>query len=536
MELPKLRFFWEYPEYWAEKDPEFPSIRFGKRTITVKELNEKTDQLAKAFLDMGVKKGDRVVTVLPTIPEFIFTLIAASKIGAITVPMDVNYKRADFQRLIPHSEPKVVITVKKFGENRIADTLQELSPQFGDVQYVLVEKSDFGTPFEDLMKKEYDLGDELRAAKESQDENDAILIVWTGGTTGAPKAVILSHKNVVTMCYVEYENLTELLATKGVTGRLKSLVNLPVSHVGGTVELIGTGIVGGFEMFVQDHWSPWPSLTAIKKNSIPWMGGVPTMFKIFLSLPDLDDYKPKRHLKLVILSGEKVSLGLLEGIRDRICDTIVIGYGSTEAGAEVTFTDPEDALKKIAGGYVGKALPDMEIVIADEEGNRLPPGKVGEILVRGPLTSRGYFKMPKEDEAGFSPDGYCKTGDLGYLDEDGGLYITGRLKEIIRVGSYTVLPAEIEEIVLKHPKVAIAAALGAPDEKYGEVVWLVVGPELGQTVDEEEILEMCKKELAQYKVPKKIIIYNLDPADLPVTRVGKVDRVRLKKELLPPSE
>ena len=145
--------------------------------------------------------------------------------------------------------------------------------------------------------------------------------------------------------------------------------------------------------------------------------------------------------------------------------------------------------------------------------------------------------MPEEDKAGFTSDGYCKTGDLGYLDEGGGLYITGRIKEIMRVGAYTVLPAEIEELVISHPKVAIAAALGAPDEIHGEVVWLVIGPELGQNFDDsdkEEIMKICEDNLAKFKVPKKIIVYPLDPNDLPITRIGKVDRVRLKKELLPP--
>lgn len=146
--------------------------------------------------------------------------------------------------------------------------------------------------------------------------------------------------------------------------------------------------------------------------------------------------------------------------------------------------------------------------------------------------------MPKQNKVGFTSDGYCKTGDLGYLDKEGGLYITGRIKHIIRVGSYTVLPGEIEELVLKHPKVAIAAALGAPDEIYGEVIWLVVIPELGQDIgekDKNEILKTCENNLAKFKVPKKIIVYPLDPDNLPITRIGKVDRVRLKKELIPHS-
>jgi acyl-CoA synthetase (AMP-forming)/AMP-acid ligase II len=541
MELPKLKLFWEYPEYWAEKEPDFPSIRFGKKTvITAKELNEKSDRLAMAFLDLGVKKGDTVVTVLPTIPEYIITFIAASKIGAITIPMDKEYKKADFKLLIPHSNPKVIITIDKWQKNKIADNLKDLSNEFGAIHYIMVGKHDLGILFEEIMAKEYELNEELKAAKKYQDPNDCTLVVWTGGTTGFPKAVELSHINIIEMCLIEYNTLMEFFIDRGFLKEdehPKWLINLPVSHVGGTVELLGTGIIGGAENIVQASWSPWDSLKAMQKYDLNVFGGVPTMFKIYLSLPDLDTYEPKKYLKLAILSGEKVPFELLKGIHERLCENIIVGYGSTEAGAEVTFTEPGDEFEKIAKGYVGKPLPGMHIKIVDETGKELLAGEIGEVLAKGPLTSKSYYKMPEEDKAGFTIDGYCKTGDLGYLDDEGGLYITGRIKEIMRVGAYTVLPGEIEELVIKHPKVAIAAALGAPDEIHGEVVWLVIGPELGQKFDDTdkaEIMKMCEENLAKFKVPKKIIVYPLDPNDLPITRIGKVDRVRLKKELLPP--
>lgn len=538
MEIPKLKLFWQYPEYWAQKDPSFPSIKYNNIIITANELNERSDTLAKAFLEMGVKKGDVVVTVLPTIPEYILTFIAASKIGAITIPMDKEYKKGDFKLLIPHSNPKVIITINKWQKNRIADNLKDLSGEFGDIQYILIGEHELGVLFEDVMAKEYELDEALLNAKKNQEPEDCILVVWTGGTTGVPKAVELTHRNIIELCYEESQTIKkwlEILTGKN-ADRKPWLVNLPVSHVGGTLELIGTGILNGNEMILQASWSPWDSLKAMKEYNLDFMGGVPTMFKILLTLPDLDTYEPKNYLKLVILSGEKTSKELLEGINERICDNIVIGYGSTEAGSEVTFTELGDDFNKIASGYVGKPIRGVDIKTIDEAGKELPSGKTGEVIVNGPLTSRSYFRMSEENKAGFTPNGYCKTGDLGYIDKEGGLYITDRIKEIIRVGAYTVLPSEIEELVLPHPKVAIAAALGAPDDIKGEVVWLVIGPELGVNFDEnnkKEILELCQNNLAKFKVPQKIIIYPLDPNNLPITRIGKVDRVRLKNELLP---
>ncbi len=539
MEIPKLKYFWEYVDFWAKEDPEFVFIRYKKEEIKAKELKEKTDQFAKALLDMGVRKGDTIVTVLSTIPEFMITFVGASKIGAITIPMDKAYKKADFINLIPHSSPKVIVTLDKWEKNKIADNLKELSSEFGDVHYIVVGKHDLGKSFDEIIKKEYLLDDQLEEVKNSQDENDCTLVVWTGGTTGFPKAVELTHRNIVEMCYLEFQKIqNDLIKIIGSPqGKHEPfLVNLPTSHVGGTVELIGSSLLGGNEIIMQASWSPFDSLKAMQKYNLTFMGGVPTMFKIFLSLPNLSTYEPKKYLKIVFMSGEKVSMDLLNGIKNNICDNIIVGYGSTEAGSEVTFTEIGDSFEKLASGYVGKALPGMIIKVMDKNGTEKAMGEEGEIIIKGTLTAPRYYKMPKEDKAGFTEDGYCKTGDLGHLDENGGLWITGRIKQIIRVGAYTVVPSEVEDLVIQHPKVALCAALAAPDEIQGEVVWLVIGPELGQKfteADENEIRELCENNLAKYKVPKKIIIYPLDPNDLPITRIGKVDRVRLIKELLP---
>ncbi|TXT62696.1 MAG: Long-chain-fatty-acid--CoA ligase (FadD-8) [Promethearchaeota archaeon] len=538
MEVPKLTLLWKYIDYWAEKKPDYPMIRFKKKVITAKEVKENSDQLAKALLDMGVEKGDTIATVIATTPEFIYSYIASSIIGAIIVPMDKEYKTKDFESLIPHTGPKVIITMKKWEKNKIADNLMELKYQFGEIEYITIGEHELGVSLEEIMKNDYSNEEELAKAKKNLDEEDCLMIIWTGGTTGAPKAVELTNKNVIEMSILEFEKINDDFKKVGYDieeENLKFLVNMPTSHVGGTIELLTTGLIHGLEMIVQASWSPWDTLKAMQKYDIPFMGGVPTMFKILLSIPDLDNYHPKNHLKLVVLSGEKVSADLLRDISDRICENILIGYGSTEAGAEVTFTDLEDEFAKIAEGYIGKPLPGISIKIIDSDGNELPAGEKGEIIVKGAVTSKSYYKMSEKTKNGFTNEEYCKTGDIGYMDEKGGVYISGRIKEIIRVGGYTVFPPEIESLSLEHPKIAIAAALGAPDKIHGEVVWLVVGPELGKKFteeDKEELMESLRQNLAKFKVPKKIIVYPLDPNDLPITRLGKVDRKRLKKELI----
>ncbi len=168
----------------------------------------------------------------------------------------------------------------------------------------------------------------------------------------------------------------------------------------------------------------------------------------------------------------------------------------------------------------------VEVVVVDDEGNKVEDGQIGEVMVKGPVVSKGYFNQPEETEKGFK-DGYWVSGDLGYM-KGKELYIVGRKKEIIRVGSYTVLPSEVEEIAMRNPKVAIAAAFGYPHEIYGEVVWLVVVPKPGEKVDEDEVVEACKKELADFKVPRKVLIRD----SIPLTRLGKADRIKLKELIL----
>ncbi len=529
MALPKFDFLWSYVDHWGQEDPEFPAIHFQGKTYTSQEVSAITDCLAKVLLSMGVQKGDRVVTILPSNPEYVFSFVAANKIGAITVPMDVRYRVTDLRRFIPHVEPKVVISASTAGENDILASLRELSgePEFGGIEYLMTEPADFGSSFDKLLEEDYPLEEELEAAKKNQDPDEGALIIFTGGTTGVPKSALLSHVNVTMMCYLEEEFLTTILRNRGVSGNIKTVAALPPSHVGGTVELIGTALVGKYEMNLLEKWSPLEVLQTIQEEKIPFIGGVPVTYAILVSMKELAEFDLSS-VKLSFLSGDKVSLELLEGIRTRISPLVVVGYGSTEAGSEVTFTDIEDDLADLARGYVGTPLAGMEVKIVDDEGNTLPAGEEGEVLIKGPLTINSYYRMPEEDKAGFSADGYCLSGDLGYMNEKGGLYIKGRKKQIIRVGSYTVLPSEIEEVVVQHPHVALAAALGIPDELYGEVVWLFVVPPAGEEVSEEEIISLCKEQLANYKVPKRVLIRD----EIPLTRIGKADRETLRKEVI----
>lgn len=528
MDLPKFDFFWQYVEHWASVDPNFPTIKFNNKIITAGELYEKVKQLAKAFLSFGLKRGDRIVTVLPCSPEYIITFCAASMTGGILTPMDIRYRPADYQRFITHVEPKIIVLIGEMRGYDILKTVKDVCLNAcPEAKIITVGSTEFGEPFEEVLTKKYDLDDELEKAQASLNQDDGALIIFTGGTTGMPKAALLSQGNLLYSIYYETQAMIHYLEILEIPQRIKMLSNLPPSHVGGTEETIGCPLCGGMQLISQETWSPYPVLEAIQKEKIKFFGGVPTMMAILLSLPDLEKYDLSS-IKLILVSGEKLSLELLQGIQAKFSKNIINGYGSTEGGAETTFTSIGDPIEKLADGYAGFPLPEQEIKIVDDDGNELPRGKEGEILVRGPMTIKSYYKMPEEDKAGFTADGWCKMGDLGYISEDGGLYIKGRKKFIIRVGSYTVLPTEIEDIVLQDPTVAMAAAIGIPDKIYGEQIWLYVVPEVGKKPEENKIIELCKKQLADFKVPKKVFIKE----SLPLTRLEKTDRVALRKQVL----
>lgn len=514
--LPHFDHLYQYIEHWADVNPDFVTLHSGGKDYTAGELRDHINTLANAMLQKGIQKGDVVMTVLGSCAEYVITWVAANRIGAIVAPMDARYRAADYARLIPHLAPKLVVSPPQTGEFDLAPALRQHAPN-------AVWWTTLPTPVPSRREWEITLAE--RAAQLALD--DGALIIFTGGTTGAPKAALLSHRNCAELMFFEAQILQNALAANGVSWRVKSFAALPPSHVGGTLEVMGAALLAGWELFMRESWSPTKMLEVTARERIPIMLGVPTMFAMTLSLPTLKDYDLSC-VKVAVMSGEKVGRELLDGIRRHICHDILNGYGSTEAGAEVTFTEIGDDLAFLADGYVGKPIGGQHVQILSEQDVICQTGEIGEVVVKGPFTIGGYYNMPEEDAAGFAPGGWCRTGDLGMLDAQGGLWIRGRKKQIIRVGGYTVIPNEIEELVAQLPGVAQAVAIGVPDPVRGEAVWLVLQPREGETIDETGVLAVCKAQLANYKVPARVMLEK----DIPVTRIGKADRIELRNKLV----
>ncbi len=284
MQIPKLELLWQYSDYWARSIPDAVAMRFNGQVITFREVAETTDRLAMALLDSGVEKGDRIVTILSSRPEYVYCYIAASKIGAVTVPLDVRYKSAELRNFIGKTEPKVIVALARTPDNDIAEILNSLKNELGRIEYIMVDRAEFGTPFQAKLSLNLNqkLASQLKAAKEQQDPQDEILLIFTGGTTGVPKGALLSHGNIVTMCRQESQLFLDNAGVDEETGRLKILAALPPSHVGGSVEIMGLGIVGGGELILHEHWNPYQVLETTAKEGLSLLAGVPPMYVGFL--------------------------------------------------------------------------------------------------------------------------------------------------------------------------------------------------------------------------------------------------------------
>jgi acyl-CoA synthetase (AMP-forming)/AMP-acid ligase II len=499
-----------------------PAIVFNERNISYSELNEATDRFAKALINLGVEKGDKVLTILPQRPEYVISFLGASKMGAVTVPMDVRYREAELMHLCSIIEPKIIVSIPQYRNYDFAAVLDELKPELRSIKcYIIVGRSDALTgalDFESLLDKEYNhLENELEGRKKALNEDDDLIIIFTAGTTGRPKGAILSHKNAVQMNLAVHEKFE-------IQQGDRILLHLPPSHVGGSTDIITQSIVSGITMVILEHFRPDEALKLIEKERVTILGQVPTMYAMEFGLPDFEKYDLSS-LRVLVVSGEMVPQDLMKKILE-LDKPVLNAYGCTEADS-VTFTDIRDSEEKLMRqGYVGKPLPGFEVKMVDRDRKVLPVNQVGEVAIRGPIVCKGYYKMPEETALVFDVEGWFYTGDLGFLDEEGCLHLVGREKKIIRTGGYTVIPDEIENVLMLHPKVHLAAVVGVPNKLFGEVGWAFVVPRPGAHLTPEELLNLCKEKLADYKVPRRIIFKD----SLPLTRLGKVASSQLKEE------
>jgi long-chain acyl-CoA synthetase len=519
------------------------AILFKGRNVTWSELDRESDAFARALGAQGVKPGDRVALLLPNCPQFMIAELAAWKLGAIVAPQNPIYTERELEQSMNASASETVIVLTPFYERVksaqprtsikrvIATNIKEYLPGLLRVLFTLVKEKKEGHRIT-LQPGDYWLQDLIadgaksNAALRGAKPDEPAVILMSGGTTGTPKGVVSEHRSLV----MSGTQLTAWLkeAISGDDARI--MLPLPLFHTYGAAGAQSLALISGIPLaLIPNPRDVGDVVKSIARDKPSLFCGVPTLFTALLNHPDVAGGKVDfRSIKACFSGAAALMAETKKRFEDITGGRIVEGYSLTEA-TMAAFVNPFRGTNKI--GSVGMPMPDVKVRIVDgDDGKRdLATGEVGEVIINAPQLMRGYWNNPEETAQMLRTlDGetWLYTGDLGYVDEDGYLFLVDRKKDLIKTSGYQVWPREIEEVIAAHPAVAEVGVAGVPDERKGEIITAWVVPRPGQMCDEATLRAYCKEKLAPYKVPAKIEMRT----ELPKTMVGKVLRRMLVAE------
>jgi long-chain acyl-CoA synthetase len=513
-------------------------ITIGSR-LTYQQLWARVQSCATALAALGVQKGDRVAIMLPNSPQFVIAFFAALRLGAIVVNINPTYTAPEIQHQIEDSGAETIVLLNLFLP-RLRKAQQEL-PQ---LKRTIVTTIDDTLPFpahalvRHAQRKDPDWV-EVRADAitfrfadllawlppappwVSRDPDDVALFQYTGGTTGVPKAAMLTHRNLVVNALQACSWLPDIQR-----GKERMMCAIPFFHSYGLTVGMNMSIAMAAEMIVVPNPRPIENvMRVIHRQRATLFPGVPAMYIGVVNHPDLTHYD-LTSVRACISGAAPLPMEVQERFGQITGGRLVEGYGLTEA-APITHCNPVYGVRK--AGAIGVPVPDVEARIIDlETGELIPLGsdRTGELLVRGPQVMKGYWNRPDETAQMLDQDGWLHTGDIARVDEDGYFSIVDRKKDMIIASGYKIFPREVEEVLFAHPKVAEAAVAGLPDRYRGETVKAYIIPVEGADLTAEEIIAYCRENLAPYKVPRLVEFRT----ELPKTMIGKVLRRALVEE------
>ncbi len=525
-------------------DAEAVVCPFQNRRLTYAELAHEVDRVARGLIALGFGKGDRIGVWSTNNVEWLLLQMATARIGAVLVNINPAYRPRELAYALERSEVEGLFTIPSFRTSAYVEMLKELVPELADgdptqdlkcdalphLRRVVVydpEAPDaterpwpgFGVWQEMLASGEAVDAEQLDALTASLDRDEPINIQYTSGTTGFPKAVVLTHHNLLNNAF-----FTAQAMHFGAADRLA--VPVPFYHCFGMVlaNLVAFS-VGACVVVPAPHFDPLATLEAIAAERCTAVHGVPTMFIAQLEHAEFNRFD-LTSLRTGIMAGAPCPEALMNRvITDMHCPEILIGYGQTEASPLTHLTTREDSLERRTQ-TVGRNLPHQEVKVIDpESGQTLPLGEVGEICFRGYHIMRGYYGDPEKTAETIDQAGWLHSGDLGTMDAEGYVQITGRLKDMIIRGGENIYPAEIEEYLFTHPKIAQVAVFGVADEFYGEEIMAWIELHAGEAASEEEIRAFCKEGLAHFKIPRYIWFVD----EFPMTVTGKLQKFRMRE-------
>jgi len=501
----------EIYETLAQERGPYPALIYREQTITNRELISTASRLARSLSNLGVQPNDRIAFLLPNSPELAAAYLATFRIGAVAVPITVSLGQREVAHILANAEPKLMVARLEAAPAAGEAVLQSGLP------VVRVDGKAIGANpvYADLIA-----GPESEAPPAPRQWDDLGVLIYTSGSTGLPKGVMLTMTNLVRPGGRIFDEQGRRKPLPLPAEPNRSILVVPTSHAYGLIILTASFFLPQ-TLILLERFQADTVLDLIARYRPSGFAGVPTMYRYFLDHPRLQDYDLSS-VKLWVSGAAPLARVIQEEWKEKTGKDIIEGYGMTETTAYVSaslFGVPARP------GSIGRPGPGLEVKIVDADGREQAPEEVGEILIRGLSVMKGYFREP-ESTAEVLQDGWLHSGDLGYVDRDGYIFIVDRKKDLIIRGGFNIYPAEVEEVLRMHPAVGEAAVVGAPDPLHGEQVVAFVELRSGRKADAAELQDHVRGHIAHYKAPSVIRFRE----SLPRNFVGKVLRRVLREE------
>ena len=525
----------------AQKYPDDNMIKYTDRDYerTWKQFDEECETIARGFMALGLKKGDKISIWATNVPAWLLTFFASAKMGGILVTVNTSYKLFELDYQLKQSDSNALVLIDGFKGTSYIDIINRLCPQLaesepgnlnnpampelkaviyageGDCPPGMVQWSDLHTLAEEVPY------DAFVAVRDSCNCHDVVNFQYTSGTTGFPKGVMLTHYNVL-------NNALTIGDGMKLTHEDKLCICVPFFHCFGMVLAILACLTHGTPFVPIDMFNPKKVMDALESEKCTAVHGVPTMFIAMLEHPDFDKYDFSS-LRTGIMAGSPCPVKTMQDVNEKMnMNEITIVFGQTESSPGVTMTLADESIERRCT-TVGKAFPGVECKVVDiETGETLPAGQVGEFCARGYNIMKGYYKMPEATALAIDADGWLHFGDLAVCDEEGYYKVTGRLKDMIIRGGENIYPKELEECLYSFAKIKDVQVIGVPSERYGEEICACIIPKDDVELTEEEVKEYYKKNLAHHKIPT--YVWFMD--EFPMTASGKIQKTVLRERAI----
>jgi acyl-CoA synthetase (AMP-forming)/AMP-acid ligase II len=501
--------------------PDREMIIFEGKRVTFSQVDDHVNRLANALLKLGIEKGDRIGVLQVNCNEYVEVYFAAAKLGAIFVPLNFRAKADELSYMVSNAEAKLI-----FLGARYLEMFDHILPDLPTVKDVILldGTGDRYFDYEDLIES----SSPEEVLGEIEDE-DTTILMYTAGTTGRPKGVPLTHNGFVSYVLENVEPASPEIEER-------NLITVPLYHVAG-IQAMLAAVYGGRTMVLMRQFEVKEWMRTVQNEKATRAMLVPTMLKWVMDDPEFSHYDLSS-LRVITYGAAPMPLEVIKkAIQKLSWVRFINAFGQTETASTITSLGPEDhviegseeerekKLKRLSSS-IGRPLPDVEVKIVDKDGNSLKPGGVGNIMARGPRIMTGYWRDEEKTAHTVTNNGWLKTGDVGWMDEEGYIYLSGRGDDMIIRGGENISPDEVEDVLSSHPKIDEAAVIGVPDPDWGQEPMAVVVLKKSETAEPEEIMEHCRERLAGFKRPRSVIFVE----SLPRNPMGKVMRRKLREQ------